>query len=337
MALLSLCVPLAAACAAQQAPGKAELKARALLEKGKVYKAIAQCNDHLDRGTVDPGCYVVRAEAYNRIGEHLKAEADARRALGHSPSADAALLQLGIAEQGLGRNDSALVHLQRATMSAASSSAWFHLALTHQQIHEPRAALDDLQRMDVPNAPLEDRVRVHRLRGECLAEVGDTAAARMAYDTSLALAPRDPVTWNSRGFHRFAAFGEYSRAVQDYDMAVKLNPNYSYAFNNRGWSLYKLGDVEKALKNIDLALRKKPTNAFAYRNLGIIRVEQGDVKEGCNTLRKALELGYTELYGPDVEELVERSCPQVPASPKPAPPPPSNAPGNTPPTRTNAP
>jgi tetratricopeptide (TPR) repeat protein len=329
---------------AQDTPTSKELKARAYLDRGKAYKAINLCTDHLSGKTAEPRFYVLRAEGYNMIDDHSKAEQDARRALAAFPGSVDALHQLGWAEQGMARNDSAVAHLSAVVARKPSAEAWFHLALTHQQQHDDRAALADLDHMKAVGGG-QVTARVFRMRGECLAQLGDTALSRVAFDSALALSPRDPVCWNSRGFYRFASFGEHARAVKDYDRAIKLNPNYSYAFNNRGWSLYKLGDTEKAVKDITLALRKKAANPYAYRNMGVIKLDQGDVQGGCTDLNIALGLGFTELFGNEVKDLVAQRCPAVPASATPAPKPatdapkapPSNAPGNAPTKRTNAP
>lgn len=315
---------------AQEPPSKAEQKALALLGKGKPYKALAICADHLDRGKVDPRFHVIRAQAYNSIGDAAKAEVAARQALAFDPRSVNALLQLGIAGQGLGRNDSAALHLQRVLDLEPSPEAAFHLALTRQQQRDPAAALSVLNGLSAMSVGEAERARAERMRGECHAQLGDTAAASVAFEQALALDARDPVTWNSRGFHRHAAYGDHARAVSDYDQAIRLNPNYAYAFNNRGWSLYKLGQVDKALKNIDLSLRKRPDNPYAYRNLGVIQLEKGQVKEGCTALRTALDMHYTALFDDEVERMVAERCPAQP-------PPPVQPPANAPAPRSNAP
>lgn len=328
---------------AQAPPTKKELKAKAYITKGKPYKAIALSDDHLTGKTAEPAFYVIRAEAYNMIGEHIKAEQDARRSMAAFPGSTEALFQLAIAEQGSARNDSALIHLQQVLSKAPSAEVHFRLALTHQQRRDHAAALADLERA-AQLGGATDRARVERMRGECHAMLGDSARSRQAFDSALAISPRDPVIWNSRGFFRYATFGEHARALVDYDQAIKFNPNYSFAFNNRGWSLYKLGDTEKAMQNIILAERKKPFNPYLYRNKGIIKIEQGDIAGGCAALRQALEQGFTEQFGPEVMDLAARHCPAVNAPAAPAAPPanapgtaPSNAPGQQPAKRTNAP
>src|SRR5690606_35157986 len=126
-----------------------------------------------------------------------------------------------------------------------------------------------------------DAAKLHRVKGEVAAMAGDSLLARTALDRAVALAPDDPVNYNSRGYSGHAFRGDHAGAIAEYDKAIKLNPNYSYAFNNRGWSLYKTGQTAKALKDIQHARKKKPRNPFIYRNLGIISVEGGDTLQGC--------------------------------------------------------
>ena len=341
MRRLLLCLSLLVALAvnAQEQPSKKELKVRAFLEAGKPYKAIGLCNDHLSRSSIDPRFYVLRADAYNRIGEYAKALSDARNSLTVFPASVEGLYQLALAEQGVGHTDSALVHLQRVLEQAPTAEARFQMALLHQRKHNYSEALKELEAV----GDELDKARASRVRGECHALLGDTVNARSAYDQALALAPRDPVVWNSRGFYLYAAYGKHALAVQDFDRAIKLNPNYSYAFNNRGWSLYKLGDREKALDNIALAARKRSNNPYVYRNLGVIKLESGDKVGACAAFRTALEQGFTDLFGNEVKELVAANCPQTPPVVPTAPPPvqpsnaPSNAPGTAPVKRSNAP
>ncbi|HEY0979102.1 MAG TPA: tetratricopeptide repeat protein, partial [Flavobacteriales bacterium] len=180
--------------------------------------------------------------------------------------------------------------------------------------------------------------RALRLQGECAAVQGDSAAARNALDKAVALTPRDPVAYNSRGYYAYAHFDKHHEAVEDYDRAIKLNPNYSYAFNNRGWSRYRMGDREQALKDINKAARRKVFNPFVYRNLGIITLEQGDTLKACGHFRKALSYGFTALYGPEVEDLMKGNCGRTePAAPVQAPNAPLPPRSGKPPVRSNAP
>ncbi|MCC7501359.1 MAG: hypothetical protein IT229_02440 [Flavobacteriales bacterium] len=70
-----------------------------------------------------------------------------------------------------------------------------------------------------------------------------------------------------------------------------------------------------------------------YRNLGVIKLESGDKAGACAAFRTALEQGFTDLFGYEVQDLLTTNCPEVVAPTVPSIPPPvqpSNAPSNAP-------
>jgi len=66
-----------------------------------------------------------------------------------------------------------------------------------------------------------------------------------------------------------ARIGRFERAVQLYDVAIALAPDYFEAFNNRGNALRELGRLENALASFDAAVQLNPAYAEAHMNRGI--------------------------------------------------------------------
>ena len=62
--------------------------------------------------------------------------------------------------------------------------------------------------------------------------------------------------------------GNYDEALKDYDKAIELDPNYTFAYNNRGLAFYKLDKFEEALKDYDKAIELDPSYTFVYNNRG---------------------------------------------------------------------
>ncbi len=60
--------------------------------------------------------------------------------------------------------------------------------------------------------------------------------------------------------------GDYQAAISDYDEAIRLNPKYTIAYNNRGFAKSKLGDLEGAISDYDTAIRLDPEYATARTN-----------------------------------------------------------------------
>lgn len=318
---------------------KLEASTRKALANDKPYKALTLTDRALTRKEAPDVFHLLRAEAYNRIGSYREALQQLRLAPALKDAPDHRTNLIG-SYTGLGKLDSAEA-LILPGVSGEASEEYLYRAGRVLFLRERWSAA--LQHFDAGVQRNPSSPRMLRERGACHAMLGDTVKARMDLDRAIQLAPRDPAAYNSRGYFLHMRSGAYAKAIADMDKAIKQDPNYGFAFSNRGWSYYLLGDTAKALRDLTLAVRKNPTNAYAHRSLGIIELARGQMTTGCAHLRKALELGFATLYGNEVEELLTRSCtdvPQaVPAPEKPVAPtaPPSNAPDAPSKPRSNAP
>jgi tetratricopeptide (TPR) repeat protein/V8-like Glu-specific endopeptidase len=68
--------------------------------------------------------------------------------------------------------------------------------------------------------------------------------------------------------------GNYQGALIDYDKSINLNPNYSFAYNNRGILKDQLNDIPGALADYNKAITLDPNNANAYSNRGLLKDEK---------------------------------------------------------------
>src|SRR6478752_5678921 len=80
--------------------------------------------------------------------------------------------------------------------------------------------------------------------------------------------------WFERGFDT----KDLDEKVRFYSQAIRLNPDYAEAFNNRGVARKNKGDLEGALKDYNEAIRLKPDNADAFNNRGNVRKDKGDLE-----------------------------------------------------------
>lgn len=64
---------------------------------------------------------------------------------------------------------------------------------------------------------------------------------------------------------------EYEAAIESYTQAVKINPNYSPVYNNRGVAYGDKGDLKKAMADFRKALELDPANNTAKINLDNLR------------------------------------------------------------------
>lgn len=109
---------------------------------------------------------------------------------------------------------------------------------------------------------------------------------------------RNPVTADPTS----AALKEKNRAYEhelitrDYDMVIKLNPGFVYAYFNRGNLRCAQRDFRAAIQDYSEAIQRDPEFAEAYFNRGLARLSQGDANRGIADLSKAGELGIINAY-----------------------------------------
>jgi tetratricopeptide (TPR) repeat protein len=88
----------------------------------------------------------------------------------------------------------------------------------------------------------------------------------------------------------------YDLILKDYEMVIKLNPDFVYAYFNRGNLLFSSKDYRSAIADYDQATGRNPDFAEAYFNRGLARLLLGDTERGISDLSKAGELGTVDAY-----------------------------------------
>jgi tetratricopeptide (TPR) repeat protein len=88
--------------------------------------------------------------------------------------------------------------------------------------------------------------------------------------------------------------GKYEEAIQCFDKAIELDPNYAIAWSNKGNALDELGMHNEAIQAFDEAIRIEPNYALAWSNKGIALMALSRTAEANAAFAKAKELGYTK-------------------------------------------
>ena len=90
----------------------------------------------------------------------------------------------------------------------------------------------------------------------------------------------------------YAKLESYDKAINNYDEAIKINPAYTSAFNNRGNSYSELGNYNNAIEDFTRAIKIEPDNGQTYYNLAIAK--QRAKVEFCSDYKKSCDLGYNQ-------------------------------------------
>jgi tetratricopeptide (TPR) repeat protein len=97
------------------------------------------------------------------------------------------------------------------------------------------------------------------------------------------------VTLNTRG-NAYYDKGLSDQAIQDFDQAIKLDPNYAEAFYDRGSAYFQKGDYDRALQEYNEAIRLKPDYVDAYNNRGDVYYQKGDIDHALEDVGQAIKL-----------------------------------------------
>ena len=101
--------------------------------------------------------------------------------------------------------------------------------------------------------------------------------------------PDNSLLFNIRGACN-ASLGLLDIAVQNYEKAISIKPNYAKAHYNLGGVLQELGKLQDSVKSYEDSIALESENAQTHNNLAIVLRELGQLKEAEENCRKAIQL-----------------------------------------------
>lgn len=113
---------------------------------------------------------------------------------------------------------------------------------------------------------------------------------------------KDADFWFNKGA-LLSTYGNNRVAVQYFQKAIALDPNFSRAYFSQGVSYGQLGQYPKAIAQINMALKMEPQNGMYYYGRGRVYLLWGDKAKALDDFKKAAELGnedalnYLEYIG----------------------------------------
>ncbi|MEI3649617.1 MAG: tetratricopeptide repeat-containing serine protease family protein [Dolichospermum lemmermannii FEM_B0920] len=234
----------------------------------------------------------------------------------------------GLALYWSGKYPEAITALQQAVKSQPDFvPAWYYLSSVYRysnQLDKALAATDKAIQLQ-PNNPnlynqksvvlidlkryreaaaainkaieLSPRAAFYVNRGIVRNELGDKPGAIDDYNQAIKINPNLAQAYNNRGIVR-NELGDKPGAIDDYNQAIKINPNLAQAYNNRGGVRNDLGDKPGAIDDFNLAIKINPNFAEAYYNRGIVRNELGDKPGAIDDFNQAIKFNpnYALVY-----------------------------------------
>jgi len=88
-----------------------------------------------------------------------------------------------------------------------------------------------------------------------------------------------------------AANGQFDRAIDDLDQAIRLDPGFPDAFNFRGVAWVGKGQPERAIADFDKAIQLDANYAIAIYNRGLAAQNLGRTAEATKYFEQAKQVG----------------------------------------------
>jgi tetratricopeptide (TPR) repeat protein len=125
-------------------------------------------------------------------------------------------------------------------------------------------------------------------RGGAYLAKGDYDIAIDDFDKAIRLDP-DEVEYRNRGLAYYFK-GDYGRAIADYNEAIRINPKYAPAYSSRGASYNAKGEHDLAITDCIEAIRLDPKNEYARKHRGDAYKAKGDYGRAIADYTDAIRL-----------------------------------------------
>ena len=156
---------------------------------------------------------------------------------------------------------------------------------------EFQKAIDSIKllNIDYPNVPL-----LFNLLGACYKSLGQIENALQMFETATKINPDYAEAYFNQGvIHK--GNNRLEDAVECYKKSIDLVSNYPDAHNNLGNTYKVLGRPEAAIESYKNAITFNPNLAHFHNNLGIVYKDTGRIEDAINSFQNAISIN-PELY-----------------------------------------
>ncbi len=132
---------------------------------------------------------------------------------------------------------------------------------------------------------------VYSRRGESYWKSGEYDRAIETCDEAIRIWPEHAKAFDSRGFAFFFK-GNWERSIADFNQQIRLLPKFAWAYRNRGWS-YLGRDLDQTIADCTKAIELDPRLAMAYSTRANAYAKKGEFDNAIDDHNKAIELFWS--------------------------------------------
>jgi tetratricopeptide (TPR) repeat protein len=126
---------------------------------------------------------------------------------------------------------------------------------------------------------------------------GNPYGAMQFFDRAIAINPNFELAWYDKG-NVYAYTGNIQQALFCFDRAIAINPNFDVAWNDKGIILTSMGMVNDANRCFDRAIEINPYFHYPWYNKGILFANLGNLQASLQCYDNAIRIApnYAPAY-----------------------------------------
>jgi tetratricopeptide (TPR) repeat protein len=129
------------------------------------------------------------------------------------------------------------------------------------------------------------------VKGMNLVRTQQLRSALECFEKALRLNPNHSKAWYNKGMSLVSLGESKEEALHCFEKAIEINPLDPEAWNNKGAVLALLEKEQDALICYERALELKPSYALAWQNKGLLLLRSGNKKEAKDCFKNAVDAG----------------------------------------------
>lgn len=266
-------------------------------ENGNINEAIRCYTESINLQPNDSTPYYNRAIAYHAQGNLGEAISDYTKVIDLKPDDVEALTSRAILFGKIEKIDAAIVDLDMAVKLRPDLALnYYHRGLAYDKKGDKEKALFDYNEAIRINPNLS---KAYNNRGLIRSDKNDLEGA--IEDFTLAIernSPEPHVPHNNRGSVYAMQDKGLDHAIIDFSKAIKINPNFAEAYNNRGLAKYKKGNIKGAILDFNKGISLQEPNADVFFYRGRALYMKDDFDNAIRDCNEAIRLApyYCEAY-----------------------------------------
>ena len=181
-----------------------------------------------------------------------------------------------------------------------SFTSYYNLAEAQKELGELKTALVNYS-LAIEISP-ESSASIYADRGAAYLLLSEYSKALNDFNTALKLNPRHANAHFKRGLI-YAKLGKagnkssFIKAVNDYTLAIETDPNFADAFHARAISNYQQGYYKEAERDYLTTIKLLPDEGLAYLNLAKLYLKTGNRTSAKKYFDSARKLGFKNYNG----------------------------------------